>query len=176
MSRLIPLILLSLVPCHLYSQWIEKNIGSNLVFQFPSPPECEIVNGKYICICKTESCYFTVVEADGLPAQYYPYVMSQSNDDKKYYINKFLDGIIESTLLTVKSKAISNTPQYLKGNIGREISFYAKNPVTKNEGLRYMRVYYVPNSAYIINCLMLNQSQKSISEKNKFFNSIKSRI
>jgi hypothetical protein len=107
-----------------------------------------------------------------IPPDTYNLIIKQSSEDQKYVINKFLDGTIKGQLYMADKSVPAAKNINLGIFLGREVSYSEINPVTRENNVKYSRVYFILNKVYTFNCYLVNKSQNAKNEKDAFFSSV----
>jgi len=171
------ILILALFPFSVKAQWLEKEVGNNLFVRLPNKPDYKVTTGYGSYISKTDNCIFMVlVQYGAIKDDTYLEIIKQSEDDQKYVINKFLDGIVQGKLSVVDKSPNATTSINLSKYLGREINYSGINPATGEKGLRFSRVYFILNKVYTFNCFFNKNTPDSYKEKDLFFDSIKYKI
>jgi hypothetical protein len=173
MSKIRFTTLLLLLPLFSFAQWTEVEIGNNVFVKFPHTPEYNVDNGTGAYISKTENCVFVaLIQYNVIPPDTYNLIIKQSSEDQKYVINKFLDGTIKGQLYMADKSVPAAKNINLGIFLGREVSYSEINPVTRENNVKYSRVYFILNKVYTFNCYLVNKSQNAKNEKDAFFSSV----
>ena len=165
------LIITSFTFLSLFSQ-VRKEVENGIWVTFPKNPQYSVTQGIQQYITQTDNVVCMVQSID-LP-QRSQYLIAERNfseaEKKKVadsFLNNYTQGVMASSGNTAQVSPIKKGTHY-----GRKISYSAINPMTGEVTKRCIVVLFVRAKVVSIECIAIDNKEKSITEMNLFLISI----
>lgn len=160
----------------IFGQGIKKEVENGIFVIFQVTPKYQTTTEASSYAAKTMNCYYMVlIQRNAIPN--YPEFLKAEKTWTEAQRKQFRDALLNNA---VKGKlgyteSIGKISEIKKGSFyGRKVEYSAINPATGENGKRYLVILSVRDRLVSFECVLMQDTDEAISEKDKFINSITS--
>ena len=158
----------------IFGQGIEREVENGIFLTFPKTPKYETTTDVSSYEAVTENCYYMVlIQRNAIPyyTEFVETEKSWTETQKKQFRDVLLDNAVKG-----RFEYFGNTgtvTEIKKGSFyGRKVEYSAVNPATGESGKRYLVMLSVRDKLINFECVLLQDNNYAVLEKDKFINSI----
>lgn len=153
-------------------KWVSKDLDSIITIQLPENTVYSVKDELGTYTSTTSSCiFFTTVQCSTNPN--YAEFIKLPQEKQDDLIEELLDKTMNGAVMRSGNENIPSGKIHVGKYSGREAAWNTQNPVKGGSSYKFTQILYTPNKLYYFQCMYLKGDAKSQTEKNRYFESIK---